>query len=65
MRFCIESLMKLEQVEDSDRVQFRNIEDDDMDEEDHEALCNLFTTVSQWLQISFEQKLNLTVSFFL
>ena len=58
MRFCIESLMKLEQVEDSDRVQFRNIEDDDMDEEDHEALCNLFTTVSQWLQISFEQKLN-------
>ena len=46
MRFCIESLMKLEQIDGVDRVQFRNIEDDDMDEEDHEALCNLFTTVS-------------------
>lgn len=45
MRFCIQSLMKLEEVE-GDYVQFRTIEDDDMDEEDHEALCNLFTTVS-------------------
>ncbi|EED88616.1 eukaryotic translation initiation factor, partial [Thalassiosira pseudonana CCMP1335] len=34
MRFCIQSLMKLE-------------EDDDMDEEDHEALCNLFITIGK------------------
>ena len=46
MRFCIQSLMKLEEVEGAGYVQFKNIEDDDMDEEDHEALCNLFTTVS-------------------
>lgn len=46
MRFCIQSLLKLEEVEGADYIQFRNIEDDDMDEEDHEALCNLFTTVS-------------------
>lgn len=46
MRFCIQSLMKLEEVEGADYLQFRTIEDDDMDEEDHEALCNLFTTVS-------------------
>lgn len=49
MRFCIQSLMKLEEVEGADFLQFRSIEDDDMDEEDHEALCNLFTTVSSQL----------------
>ena len=49
MRFCIQSLLKLEEVEGSDYLQFKTVEDDEMDEEDHEALCNLFTTVSHWL----------------
>ena len=47
MRFCIQSLMKLEEVEGSAYLQFKSVEDDPMDEEDHEALCNLFTTVRQ------------------
>lgn len=47
MRFCIQSLMKLEEVEGSAYLQFKSVDDDPMDEEDHEALCNLFTTVRQ------------------
>ncbi len=47
MRFCIQSLLKLEEVEGSDYLQFKNVEDDEMDEEDHEALCNLFTTIGK------------------
>jgi len=47
MRFCIQSLLKLEEVEGSDFVQLKNSEDDEMDEEDHEALCNLFTTIGE------------------
>lgn len=46
MRFCIQSLMKLEEV-DGAYLQFRDVEDDDMDEEDHEALCQLFTTIGK------------------
>lgn len=46
MRFCIQSLLKLEEVKDSDYLRFKTMDDDEMDEEDHEALCNLFTTVS-------------------
>lgn len=44
MRFCIQSLLKLEEVP-GDYLKFKNVEDDEMDEEDHEALCNLFVTI--------------------
>ena len=37
MRFCIQSLLKLEEVQGSDYLQFKNAEDDEMDEEDHEG----------------------------
>mmetsp|Transcript_15108 Transcript_15108/g.25769 ORF Transcript_15108/g.25769 Transcript_15108/m.25769 type:complete len:482 (+) Transcript_15108:3-1448(+) len=45
MRFCIQSLLKLEEAEGAGYLQFKNVEDDEMDEEDHEALCNLFITI--------------------
>lgn len=47
MRFCIQSLLKLEEVEGADYLRFKTAEDDEMDEEDHEALCNLFITIGQ------------------
>ena len=45
MRFCIHSLLNLEDHEGG----LRSISGDDgeMDEEDHEALCNLFTTIGK------------------
>lgn len=45
MRFCIQSLLKLEEVQGADYLKFKNVDDDEMDEEDHEALCNLFVTI--------------------
>ena len=41
MRFCIESLLKLEENSPNE---FTHI-NEDMDEDDHEALCTLFTTI--------------------
>lgn len=51
MRFCIGSLLKLEQIP-PDQVKSKNPEYVDkgnyeMDEEDHEAICNMFTTIGQ------------------
>ena len=43
MRFCIHSLLKIEEVGGGLRTQ--SGEDGEMDEEDHEALCNLFRTI--------------------
>merc|ERR1719287_36108 len=45
MRFCIHSLLKLEEFEGGLRSQTG--EDGQMDEEDHEALCNLFRTIGK------------------
>lgn len=63
MRFCIQSLMKLEEVENASYVQFKNAEDDDMDEEDHEALCNLFITVSRWFLLCSVYCIHLYISY--
>jgi len=41
MRYCIHSLLKLEE----NKGMFKNLDDDEMDEEDHEALCKLFMTI--------------------
>ena len=43
MRFCIHSLLKIEEYNGGLRTQ--SGEDGEMDEEDHEALCNLFRTI--------------------
>lgn len=45
MRFCIHSLLKLEEHEGG--LRSKSGEDEDMDEEDHEALCNLFKTIGK------------------
>jgi MIF4G domain. len=48
MRDCIESLLRLSQERDADGNLTGNIislDDQDMDEEDHEAVCKLFTTI--------------------
>lgn len=45
MRFCIQSLLKLE--EHGGGLRSMSGEDAVMDEEDHEALCNLFTTIGK------------------
>lgn len=47
MRFCIASLLELEiTTEPSAKVpEYRDPGKNDMDEEDHEAICNIFTTI--------------------
>ncbi|KAL7531385.1 hypothetical protein ACHAXR_005262, partial [Thalassiosira sp. AJA248-18] len=45
MRFCVHSLLKLEEYDGG--LRSKSGEDDDMDEEDHEALCNLFKTIGK------------------
>jgi len=45
MRFCIHSLLKLEDFEGG--LRSMTGEDGEMDEEDHEALCNLFKTIGK------------------
>lgn len=47
MRYCIEYLLKLEETESGE---LRLLEDD-MDDEDHEAICKLFTTIGKALDI--------------
>lgn len=44
-RFCIHSLLKIEEYDGGLRSQTG--EDGEMDEEDHEALCNLFKTIGK------------------
>ncbi|GAX12806.1 translation initiation factor 4G [Fistulifera solaris] len=56
MRFCIGSLLKLEQIP-ADQVASKNPEyldkgNYEMDEEDHEAICNMFTTIGQTIDTS-------------
>ena len=43
MRICIESLLKMNELENG---QFADI-DEEMDEEDHEAVCKLFSTIGR------------------
>ncbi len=41
MRFCIQSMLKMDELSDGTLIHI----DEEMDEEDHEAVCKLFTTV--------------------
>lgn len=47
MRFCISSLLKLEELKDvqSKNPEYKDNGDVDMDEEDHEAICSMFATI--------------------
>ena len=45
MRFCIASLLKLESEENAKVPDYKDSGRTDMDEEDHEALCSIFTTI--------------------
>lgn len=47
MRFCIASLLKLEELENTSpkNPDYKDSCDYDMDEEDHEAICSIFTTI--------------------
>jgi len=47
MRFCIGSLLKLEELAEtkSKNPEYKDNGEMDMDEEDHEAICSMFTTI--------------------
>ena len=46
MRFCIASQLKLETKDEKAKVPvYKDTGDTDMDEEDHEAICNIFMTI--------------------
>eukprot|EP00522_Entomoneis_paludosa_P009342 CAMPEP_0172439146 /NCGR_PEP_ID=MMETSP1065-20121228/219_1 /TAXON_ID=265537 /ORGANISM="Amphiprora paludosa, Strain CCMP125" /LENGTH=1241 /DNA_ID=CAMNT_0013187787 /DNA_START=100 /DNA_END=3825 /DNA_ORIENTATION=- len=46
MRYCIASLLKLEELQiKSKNPEYKDTGDLDMDEEDHEAICSMFTTI--------------------
>jgi translation initiation factor 4G len=47
MRFCIGSLLKLEELADAKakNPEYKDTGDMDMDEEDHEAICSMFATI--------------------
>ena len=44
MRYCISDLIKLE-TDDSKTFYDKGDRDDEIEEEDHEAICSLFTTI--------------------
>ena len=45
MHYCIQQLLKIEETTDDRELSL--IKDDEMDEEDHEALCNLFVSIGR------------------
>ena len=46
MRFCIASLLKLEIIDDKGKLPvYKDSGDSDIDAEDHEAICNMFSTI--------------------
>lgn len=46
MRYCIASLLKLECIDDKGKLPvYKDSGDTDIDEEDHEAICNMFSTI--------------------
>lgn len=49
MRYCIGSLLKIKEVETSKskNPEYKDLGDMDLDDEDHEALCNLFATIGK------------------
>jgi len=49
MRYCIASLLKLDETKDkkSKNPEYKDSGDHDLDEEDHEALCSMFTTIGK------------------
>jgi translation initiation factor 4G len=53
MRFCIASLLKLEELKGvkTKNPEYKDSGDTDMDEEDHEAICSMFGTVGATLEL--------------
>lgn len=48
MRYCIGSLLKLEVIDnDAKYPEYKDTGDMDLDEEDHEAACSMFTTIGK------------------
>lgn len=46
MRFCIASLLKLDSVDERAKLPvYKDSGNSDIDEEDHEAICNMFSTI--------------------
>jgi len=58
MHFCIRALLKFNCTKDGELYE---MEDDEMDEEDHEALCKLFTTIGKTFDVD---KNRLTVNIY-
>lgn len=54
MRYCIGSLLKLEELTNlkSKNPEYKDTGDTDMDEEDHEAICSMFTTIGSTIDTS-------------
>jgi len=53
MHECIRSLLKISMTKSDDgEITLSNIENDEMDEEDHEALCKLFMTIGSTIDNS-------------
>lgn len=51
MRYCVASLLKLEAVNTGGKsAEYEDKGDTDIDEEDHEALCNLFETIGSKIE---------------
>lgn len=48
MHFCVRALLKFNCTKDGNLFE---MEDDEMDEEDHEALCNLFITIGKTFDV--------------
>lgn len=65
MRFCIASLLKLESANENAKYPvYKDSGDEDMDEEDHEAICNMFSTIgstidrapaADFMKVSFDK----------
>ena len=48
MRYCIGSLLKLEVIDDDAKFpEYKDTGDMDLDDEDHEAACSMFTTIGK------------------
>ena len=48
MRYCIGSLLKLEAINEEDKFpEYKDTGDMELDEEDHEAVCSMFTTIGK------------------
>jgi translation initiation factor 4G len=52
MRLCIAQLLKLTEIESSSKSpEYKDDGDMDLDEEDHEAICSIFTTIGSTIDV--------------